>query len=114
MADQVLTDEHTAERRPHEEGGQHGAHPTDLTYIKIAILLSVLTAIEVSVSYIKGLELAGNPILLILAVCKFAIVVLFFMHLRFDSRVFRYMFFGGLVLALGVYVAVLRMFHVLF
>jgi cytochrome c oxidase subunit 4 len=100
--------------RPHPEGGAHGNHPSDITYIYVALVLSVLTGIEVAVSYASGLGTTGNPILLILAIMKFSLVVLFFMHLRFDSRVFRYMFFGGLLLAVGVYAAVLRMFHVIF
>src|SRR5436190_12389990 len=111
----TATDEHTHEGgRPHDERGAHGNHPSDITYIWLALILSALTGIEVSVSYASGLGVSGNPILLILAVMKFSIVVLFFMHLRFDSRVFRYLFVGGLFLALGVYVAVLRMFHVMF
>ena len=116
-----VTDEHTHDThdsheggRPHAEGGSHGNHPSDIVYIYVALVLSVLTGIEVAVSYISGLGVAGNPILLILAVMKFLLVVLFFMHLRFDSRVFRYMFFGGLILAFFCYMSVLRMFHVLF
>jgi cytochrome c oxidase subunit 4 len=112
----TATDQHATGTggRPHAEGGSHGDHPPDIVYVFVALILSVLTAIEVSISYIKGMGVAGNPLLLILAVMKFLTVVLFFMHLRFDNRVFRYLFFGGLVLALGVYVAVLRMFHVVF
>src|SRR3954470_3664516 len=110
----ALTDEHTAERRPHDEGGAHGNHPTDATYIMVALILAAITAVEVAVSYIKGLDNAQNPVLLVLAVVKFVMVVMFFMHLRFDSRVFRYLFVAGLVLAGGCYFAVLRMFHVLF
>jgi caa(3)-type oxidase subunit IV len=110
----ALTHEDTPQRRPHEEGGAHGQHPSDFTYIYVALLLSALTGIEITVSYLSGLGIAGNPILIILAIMKFSLVVLFFMHLRFDSRVFRYLFFGGLILAFFVYFAVLRMFHVIF
>ena len=110
---QALTDEHTPERRPHAEGGEHGAHPTDAFYIKVAAALAAITALEVSISYIKGLGDAGNPLLLILAMIKFAAVAMFFMHLRFDSRALRYLFVGGLTLAAGVYIVVLFMFHAL-
>src|SRR5215471_4789273 len=110
----ALTHEDTPQRRPHEEGGAHGQHPSDITYIYVALLLSALTAIEITVSYVSGIGIAGNPILIILAIMKFSLVVLFFMHLRFDSRVFRYLFFGGLILAGVVYFLVLRMFHVIF
>jgi caa(3)-type oxidase subunit IV len=113
VSSQALTDEHTPDRRPHPEGGEHGAHPTDAFYIKVAIGLAGVTALEVALSYAKGLGDAGNPLLVILAMIKFAAVAMFFMHLRFDNRTLRYVFFGGLALAAGVYIAMLFMFHAL-
>ena len=113
MSSQVLTDEHTPERRPHDEGGSHGNHPTDAFYIKVAVVLAVVTGIEVTVSYLSGLSDAANPLLVILAILKFAMVAMFFMHLRFDNRTLRYVFVGGLALAAGVYIAMLLMFHAL-
>jgi cytochrome c oxidase subunit 4 len=108
----AITDEHTPERRPHPEGGEHGEHPSDMKYVLIALILSAITAVEVAISYIKGLKLAGNPLLIILAVAKFSIVVLFFMHLKFDNRVLRRLFVTGIILAIAIYTAVLFMFHV--
>jgi cytochrome c oxidase subunit 4 len=110
----ATTQEDIPQRRPHDEGGSHGEHPSDLKYVYIGLLLSALTAIEITVSYASGLGIAGNPILIVLAIMKFLLVVLFFMHLRFDNRIFRLLFFGGLILAFFVYSAVLLMFHVLF
>ncbi len=69
----------------HPEAGEHGAHPTDVQYMLIALGLAVLTGIEVAISYAKGLGDAANPLLIILAVIKFGIVVGFFMHLRFEQ-----------------------------
>jgi caa(3)-type oxidase subunit IV len=111
--DQALTDEHQPDRRPHAEGGEHGSHPSDSTYIKVALLLSVLTGIEITLSYTNGLSDSRNIMLLILAAMKFGLVVLFFMHLRFDNRIFRRLFVAGFILALIVYTLVLFMFHVL-
>ena len=108
------TQEHAPERGPHDEGGSHGGHPSDATYIKVALILAAITAFEVWVSYIKRLGDGQSPVLLFLAIIKFAMVVMFFMHLRFDNRTFRYLFVGGLILAAFCYFAVLRMFHVLF
>jgi len=108
----AITDEHTEERRPHPEGGEHGEHPSDITYVFVALILSAITAVEVGISYWKGLKLAGNPLLIILAAMKFSIVVLFFMHLRFDNRVLRRLFVTGIILAIFVYSLVLFMFHV--
>ena len=114
MSSEAVTDEHTAERRPHAEGGEHGAHPTDAFYIKIALILAVVTALEVWVSYAEDtLKNAANPTLLIMALIKFFMVAMYFMHLKFDNRTLRYLFVGGLVLAAGCYIAMLLMFHAL-
>jgi cytochrome c oxidase subunit IV len=72
----------------------------------IALGLAGLTAIEVAISYIKGLGDAANPLLIILAATKFAMVVGFFMHLRFDSPIVRRLFVTGIILALTVYIVV--------
>ncbi len=45
------------------------------------------------------------------AIVKFTTVVAFFMHLRFDSRLFRRLFVLGLVLAIFVFTIVLTTFH---
>ena len=47
-----------------------------------------------------------------MAVVKFSVVVLWFMHLRFDSRLFRRFFVTGIILAMFCYVIVLSTFHV--
>jgi cytochrome c oxidase subunit 4 len=96
---------------PEQHPGPPGAvgirhHPSDAQYMLIALILAIVTGIEVLVYYIKGLGDAGNPILIILAATKFIIVVSFFMHLRFDSKLLRRVFITGLVLALVVYVIV--------
>jgi cytochrome c oxidase subunit 4 len=104
--DRLLVEQAAIHRRPHPEGGEHGAHPTDVQYMLIALFLAGLTAIEVAISYIKGLGDAAAPLLIILAATKFAVVVAFFMHLRFDNPVVRRLFLLGISLALTVYVVV--------
>ena len=89
-------------------------HPSDAQYIAITVGLAVLTAIEVALSYRKGGGLNTVALLVLMAI-KFGTVVGFFMHLRFDSKVFRRLFSIGLVLAVSVYSAVLftlGIFHV--
>jgi cytochrome c oxidase subunit 4 len=44
-------------------------------------------------------------------VAKFFIVVSYFMHLKFDKKIFSFLFYAGLFLAIGVYVAFLATFH---
>ena len=92
-------------------GAAHGGHPSDLQYIGVAVILGVLTAIEVAISYIKSLGSAAAPALLIFAALKFFIVAAYFMHLKFDSKNFRRLFITGIILASFCYVVVLTLFH---
>lgn len=88
-------------------------HPGPKTYIMIALILGILTAAEVAVFYIPALAPALVPILLTLTTGKFALVVMFYMHLRFDSRVFSSVFVAPLLLAIAVIVGLLILFKVL-
>ncbi len=96
--------------KPHP---RQALHPTPLTYVKVAATLAVLTGLEVAVFYIDVLEPAFLAIFLILSVVKFVLVVLFYMHLKFDSRLFSGVFVGGLLLSVVVFVAVMALFQVL-
>ena len=109
MSDTTIEERHTqGDPHPHE-----GAHPTEKQYVVIALILAGLTAVEVVLYYITSLPHALLIAMLgILAIAKFGIVVAYFMHLKFDSRVFRGLFITGLVLALAVYVVALSTFHV--
>lgn len=96
----------------HDDDGDHDDHDdhdhglSDFGYIKIALLLAVLTAAEVLIYFFDDrVGVLEVPLLLILMVVKFEIVVAYFMHLRFDSKLFTYLFVGGLVLAVAVYAA---------
>lgn len=96
-----------------EELHSEHTHPGPKTYIMIALILGILTAAEVAVFYIPALEPALVPILLTLTTGKFALVVMFYMHLRFDSRVFSSVFVAPLLLAIAVIITVLILFKVL-
>ncbi len=89
--------------------GGHG-HPPDRTYVGVALILGVLTAIEIALYYFPPGR-AEVPALLILMVIKFWMVVMWFMHLKFDSRIFSRLFMIGLALAVAVYVITLFTFH---
>ena len=102
----------TAHVPVHEEAGEHEDHWTDLKYVQLALALAVITAIEVALSYmVDDLGPVFLPLLLILMAIKFFSVVLFFMHLKFDSRLFSILFYMGLGLAVAVYVAALFTFQ---
>jgi cytochrome c oxidase subunit 4 len=100
------------EHGEHGEPAEHGLHPTEATYIRVAVILAAITAVEVGVSYIKRLGAGGPPILLILAAIKFAMVAAYFMHLKFDHNWLRRLFVTGIVLAGFIYVIVFLMFGV--
>lgn len=94
------------------EGGTKHAHPSEWEYIKVFIVLCLITAAEVAVYYVEMLKGALPFILITMSVVKFTLVVLWFMHLRFDSRLFRRLFFTGLALAGFCFGIVLTTFHV--
>lgn len=94
------------------EGGTKHDHPSDKQYVMVALVLAAITLAEVLVYYVESLEGLLVPILAVMSILKFALVVLWFMHLRFDSRLFRRLFFTGVALALFCYIAVLSTFHV--
>ena len=94
------------------EPGSDEHYPDEWQYIKVALVLFGITALEVAVYYISGLKDVLIPILLTMAIVKFALVALYFMHLRFDSKLFRRLFVTGIILAIAVYTIALTSLHV--
>ncbi len=87
----------------------HKPHPSPRKYVNIAVVLGVLTAAEVS-TYFFDFGVLAIPLLVILMSVKFVYVAGYFMHLKFDSKLFGRLMYGGLLLALGLYtVAVMVM-----
>jgi cytochrome c oxidase subunit IV len=85
---------------------------SDRSYIFIALFLAVLTAMEVAVTEISGMpEALLIPSLLIMMVIKFFVVVSYFMHLKFDNKLFSLMFYLGLAGAIVLYSVMLSTFH---
>lgn len=91
---------------------EHGGHATVGTYVLIGVILTVITAVEVAVFYIPALSSVLIPTLLTLSAAKFVIVVLFYMHLRYDHPIFSRVFFGPMLLALVVVIGLLLLFKV--
>jgi cytochrome c oxidase subunit 4 len=94
----------------------HHAHdehiPSDRYFIKIAIILAVVTALETSTFWWpKSLSTVSVVVLLILMTIKFFMIVMIFMHLKFDSKLFGFMFYTGLGLAVFVYLVFLFTFQ---
>ena len=89
----------------------HAEHPSPKEYVRIGLILGVLTALEVATYYIDVGALLV-PTLLGLAVVKFALVVMWFMHLKFDSPTYARFFLLGLAGATTLYLIVLISFRV--
>ncbi|MGH2726130.1 MAG: cytochrome C oxidase subunit IV family protein, partial [Actinomycetota bacterium] len=85
-------------------------HPSPRTYVAIAIWLALATAVEVAIYYLEVPDGLMIGLLLFFAIIKFSLVVLYFMHLKFDARIFRRLMMTGITLALSVYIIVLLTF----
>lgn len=85
-------------------------HPSPRKYVGIAVILAIVTAIEVAIYYIPALFDLIVPLLIAFAVIKFIFVAMYFMHLKFDSKVFRRFFLIGIFLALAIFGIVLAIF----
>ena len=96
-----------------QSGGHHPAHPTPLTYLKIAAILGVVTAVEVALFYVEALSSLLLPMFLVLSAVKFMLVAMFYMHLRFESSLFSWFFVGALLLAVSVLLALMGLFGAL-
>jgi cytochrome c oxidase subunit 4 len=87
-------------------------HPQPWEYVKIALILAVLTAAEVAVSYMDVNHALQIAALLGMMVIKFVLVVLWYMHVRFDNPAYGRVFTLGITLAVVVYGVVLLCFGV--
>lgn len=94
-------------------GGDHevhqDTHPSDRSYIVIALILAVITAAEVATYFFEDdLTTAWLVGLLFpMMIAKFAIVAGWFMHLKYDNPLFKRVFVFGLLLAIAVFVIVM-------
>ena len=93
--------------------GEKHEHPTWKQYKWVALILTVITVIEVWVYYIPSFVASRLfvPALLIMSAVKFAIVVAFYMHLKYDHKLFRALFTGPLAIAIITIVILLLLFH---
>ena len=87
-------------------------HPTLKQYVAIAIFLFVVTLVEFVIILPEGFAGAGWTIapLAILSAIKFAAVIFFYMHLKFDNPLLTWIFLGGLALGVAVVFALVALF----
>ena len=78
------------------------------------MILSTVTAIEIGIFYLDWLGRWIIPVLFILSAGKFALVAMYYMHLKFDHKLFSILFVGGFILAATVIIALMVLFRSLF
>ena len=85
-----------------EDEGQE--HLTQSAYVKIAIILAIITTIEVAIYYVDWFHRTKTlvPLLIIFSLIKFVTVISYFMHLKVDDRRYRYIFICGLLVAFAI------------
>ena len=96
----------------HPPGQKEHAHPGAKEYLAIAVVLTVITAFEVAIFYVPQMKPVLVPSLLTLSALKFALVAMFYMHLKFDHRLFSWLFVIPMALAAAVILALMKLFGV--
>lgn len=95
-----------------EHDDLHSPYISDKNHVLIALLLAVLTAMEVAVTEISDFpESLLVPSLLLMMAVKFFVVVSYFMHLKHDAALFKFGFYIGLAGAVVLYSVMLATFH---
>lgn len=96
---------------PAAESHDHGESKFQI-FIQIAMILAVITGVEIVIVYIPIARWLVVSALLILSLVKFLMVIFYFMHLRWDKLFCTILFFIGLVLAGGTALALIALFAV--
>ena len=108
-------DNHTAhsDSAPHDVAhSEETFHPGWPTYWKVALILTLITVGEVWMYYVPSIynSRVFVPALLSLSALKFGIVVAFYMHLKYDHKLFKALFTGPLMIAASTLIALLFLF----
>ena len=85
----------------------HEGHPSPLEYVRVGLILGIITAVEVVLYYVDAAYGLILVLLLALSGMKFVIVALWFMHLKFDNRLLSMLFSGGMALIIALFFVVL-------
>ena len=93
-----------------EAHGGQVHHPGAATYLIIAAFLIVLTAMEITVFYVHALRPVLVPVLIVLAAAKFAMVAMFYMHLKYDGWLLTGVFVFPLIIATILLISLILLF----
>ena len=101
-----------AEAEAHGHHDEHSSHKSTGYYVKVALILAAFTALETTTYWWpKSAHTLAMVTLFSMMTIKFVMVVSLFMHLKFDNKLFSWLFYSGLVLAVLVYCAFLACFQ---
>lgn len=109
----MSNDTTAVETTGHDEHAEHDEHEDHLSFagaIKVAIILAVITFIE-TMTYFVDFGALEEPSIIVAMIAKFAIVVGYFMHLKYDNKMYTFLFSVGIVLTLGCYIVTLATFE---
>jgi cytochrome c oxidase subunit IV len=95
----------------HDSHAEH-YHPTWKEYKWVALWLTLITVVEVWAYYVPSFVASPFfvPALLFMSAVKFAVVVMFYMHLKYDHKLFRVLFTGPLIIAVLTLIALMALF----
>jgi len=96
------------EVRPDDHGH---SHPGEREYIRIAVILACITAVEVGIYYWGAVRDFLVPMLIVLSTVKFVLVVGYFMHLKFDDKRLAWIFTAAMGVALSIYIGTWALQH---
>lgn len=97
----------------HSPAAAEHHHPGTGTYVQIAVVLFILTALEVlayEMAHRPTMPLhelmAGTlvPVLIVLSAAKFALVAMFYMHLKSDGKLLTSLFVFPIIIATSIIV----------
>lgn len=97
---------HASSHAPAAGGHDHGEGKFHL-FVQVAMILSVITGIEIVIIYLPFATWLIVSALAALSAVKFLYVIFIFMHLRWDKAFCTTLFFIGLILAGGTLWALL-------
>lgn len=88
------------------------AHSKFHIFVQIAMVLAVITGVEIVIVYLPFARWLIVTALIVLSAVKFLFVIFFFMHLRWDKLFCTILFFIGLALGGGTALALILLFAV--
>jgi caa(3)-type oxidase subunit IV len=86
-----------------------GSHHSQMFYLGVFAALAVITLIELVFTGLDN-QVIKLGALIILSIAKFCLVVMFFMHLKGDKKIYSLLFIGPLFIGAGVLLTLIALF----